>query len=136
MRGLDIATPENAEAIKYCQQALERSSLSEDMILYRGTGIAEIGDIANLPVEDMVGKSFTEKAFTSTSVNDSVASGTFSGTLHLEIHAPKGSSALDIASLSQFNEEQEILFNVGQKFEIISAEKKGKVLYLVVNAIK
>lgn len=82
-----------------------------------------MGDIGNLPTQDMVGKSFTELTFTSTSTSNQVASGTFSGNLQMRIFAKRGTHALDLFELSHYSGEKGILFGAGQQFTITNAKQ-------------
>ncbi len=134
LRGLETATPENQTAINNIQAAMNKSQMPKNMILYRGSDIAELGDIGNLSTQDMVGKSFTELAFTSTSTSNQVASGTFSGNLQMRIFAKRGTHALDLSELSHYFGEKEILFGAGQQFTITNANIQNGVLYIDVIA--
>lgn len=134
LRGLETATPENQTAINNIQAAMNKSQMPKNMILYRGSDIAELGDIGNLSTQDMVGKSFTELAFTSTSTSNQVASGTFSGNLQMRIFAKRGTHALDLSELSHYSGEKEILFGAGQQFTITNANIQNSVLYIDVIA--
>ena len=134
LRGLEAATPENQTAINNIQAAMNKSQMPKNMILYRGSDIAELGDIGNLSTQDMVGKSFTELAFTSTSTSNQVASGTFSGNLQMRIFAKRGTHALDLSVLSHYSGEKEILFGAGQQFKITNANMQNGVLYIDVIA--
>jgi hypothetical protein len=98
----------------------------------RVTSTAALGNLKTLSPEDLIGKTFTESGFMSTSTNSSVAGGTFSGNLQITIEASSGTHELDISSISRYSNEAEILFNVGQKMRIISAESKNGILYITV----
>lgn len=52
--------------------------------------------------------------------------------MQMTINAPEGSHALDIASISQYQGESEILFNAGQRMQITSAESRNGILYISV----
>lgn len=134
LRGLETVTPENQLTIKNMQSALSNASLPKDMTLYRGTSTEALGNLKNLSPEDLVGKTFKETGFMSTSTNSSVASGTFSGNMQITIEAPSGVHALDISSISQYSNEAEILFDAGQEMKILTAESKNGVLYITVLA--
>ena len=51
-----------------------------------------------------------------------MAEGAFAGNMQMTIYASKESSGLEISQISQIPSEAEILFNVGQEMQIISAE--------------
>ncbi len=50
----------------------------------------------------------------------------------MKIEAPRGSKALAIASISDYEYESEILFNLGQKLLITAAREEGGILYITV----
>ena len=132
LRGLETATSENKATIEAMQSALNKASLPQDMTLYRGTSTEALGNLKNISPEELVGKTFTESGFMSTSTNSAVASGTFSGNMQITIEASTGTHALDISSISQYSNETEILFNAGQEMLITSAESKNGILYITV----
>lgn len=131
LRGLDTASPENAKTIETMKTALDNSSLPEDMTLYRGTTTKALGDLQNLAPEELIGKSFVEQGFMSTSASSTV-SNAFSGNMHITIEAEKGAHALDISSISYFASESEVLFSAGQEMLITSAEIIKGVLHITV----
>lgn len=77
-------------------------------------------------------KTITEPGFMSTSANNSVASGVFSGNMQIRIEASSGAHALDISSISMFPNEVEVLFNAGQEMLITLAEMKNGILHITV----
>ena len=132
LRGLEQATPENSEAISQMKSALDRASLPQDMTLYRGTSTDSLGALKNLSPEELVGKTFTESGFMSTSADYSIARYHFTGNMKMTIHAPQGSQAINISSLSELPHEAEYLFNAGTQMLITSAQKTGDTLFLEV----
>ena len=132
LRGLDTPTPENAKRIQIMKDTLNKSSFPEDTVLYRGTSTNALGDLKNLSPEDMIGKSFIEDGFMSTSRSNFVAK-SFTGDMHMTILAPEGAPALDIAPISGFPSESEYLFNAGQKMLILDAQKIKDILYITVH---
>ena len=116
--------------------ALDKASLTDNMILYRGTSTEALGSYKNLAPADLLGKTIMEKGFMSTSMNNSVAKGMFSGNMHMTIEAPKGSKGLDISSISEYSDEAEILFQVGQEMVITDARVQDGVLNIVVRLKK
>ena len=133
LRGIEEATPENQAVIDIMKSALDSASLPENMTLYRGTSIEELGALKNLPPEELVGESFIEYGFMSTSTKSTVAEEVFMGNMYITIEASKGAHALDIASISMFKMESEILFNAGQEMLITSAIMKDDILYITVS---
>ena len=131
LRGLDVATPDNAETIRTMKTVLDNSSLSSDMTLYRGTTTDALGNLKNLSPEELIGKSFVEDGFMSTTTN-SMVSNAFSGDMHITIEAVKGAHALDVSAISNFPGEAEILFKSGQEMLITAAERINGVLHITV----
>ncbi|EHI97941.1 binary exotoxin A [Clostridium sp. DL-VIII] len=131
LRGFETLSADNAEAVDIMKSTLSNASLPEDMILYRGTSIEELGSLKNLPPDELIGKTFTQPSFLSTSTENSVATGTFSGNMQIEIEASQGAHGLDVSSISEYgSDEAEVLFNAGQKMFITDAETKGGILYI------
>ena len=88
LRGIETLTPENRAIVETIKSALDKASLSDDIILYRGTSTEALGSLKNIFVDDLIGQTFTELGFMSTSTSSSVASGSFSGNMQMTIHAP------------------------------------------------
>lgn len=84
----------------------------------------------------MIGKTFEQPSFLSTSTKSSVASNTFQGNMFMTIEAPKGAKGIYVASISDFAPESEILFQADTKMYIKSAKEVNGVLYIVVKMKK
>lgn len=139
LRGKDTATPQNAQVIDTLTNALQESELSENMTLYRGTSIMALGsELMNLSPEELVGESFTERGFTSTSTDDYMARyfatnyNYNSRPMIMTIDARVGDHALNVTPISQHPSEQEILFNRDTSFTITSATVVDGVLNITV----
>lgn len=139
LRGKDTATPQNAQVIDTLTSALQESELSENMTLYRGTSITALGsELMNLSPEELVGESFTERGFTSTSTDDYMARyfatnyNYNSRPMIMTIDARVGDHALNVTPISQHPSEQEILFNRDTSFTITSATVVDGVLNITV----
>lgn len=128
---METLTPENQATAEAIKSALDNSALLQDMTLYRGTSTEALGALQDLSVDELVGKTFTEQGFMSTSTNSVVAEG-FSGNMQMTIEAAEGAQALNISSISQYVTEEEVLFNAGQEMLIISAEVKNGILHITV----
>lgn len=91
----------------HLDQAISKTRLQSDAVLYRGVGQTLADELAGLKP----GQTITDKAFMSTSKRHEVASGFGSGILKtlIEIKAPKGMPALDLGLLSRRNVEQEVV---------------------------
>jgi len=134
LRGMETTTPENAQRINTLKQTLDNSSLPQDMTLYRGTTTNALGDLKGLAPEDLVGKTFVENGFMSTSTSSSIGN-EFIYDMHITINAAKGSHAMDISSLSNYTYEAEVLFSSGQEMIITGAEKINGVLHITVSIL-
>ena len=131
LRGIGKLTPDNELTVNAMKSALNNARLPENMTLYRGTSKETLGKLQKLPINKLVGKTFVEKGFMSTSIYRGVAD-SFLGNMEITIKAAKGAKALNISSISQLPHESEILFNVGQKMLITFAEEKKGILYIIV----
>lgn len=133
LRGQDTLTPECREITEYMRSALKCAALPWDMVLYRGTSTNELGDLKDLPPEELVGKTYTQPGFMSTSKSEAIAETTFLHNMEVTIMAPKGAHALDITSISNYGiNESEVLFDAGQEMLITSAKRKEGILYITV----
>lgn len=77
------------------------------MTLYRGASTEALGELKNLQLEELVGQTFTEQGFMSTSADSTVADGTFKNNMQLTVEASKGAHAMDISSISKYKSEAE-----------------------------
>lgn len=135
----------NQSVVTNIDSAMETSVLPEQT-LYRGTdyglfGIEKEGrsqsSIEKL-LKSMVGTSFSDKAYVSTTKDESTArsfsgrgSGGSNGRVILEIKADEGSHGIDIGTNSNFGEsESEVLLPRDSSFVITGVKKKG--LYTVI----
>ena len=106
---------------------LDRFKLNENLVLYSGTN-----DVTNITgtsssLKDMrntIGKTITDKAVISTSIDHGVAAYFGTGTYHtvLEIYAPKDvTEGAYIKRFSQYPYEQEILLDCKQSYKVLDA---------------
>ncbi len=131
LRGNEVATSQNIEKIKVLDSALDRSSLTSDMTLYRGTTQDVLGELKGLSPEELIGKPFVEKGFMSASSSPAQAKG-FVQDMFITMEAPQGSHGLNISSISQFPWEEEFLFARDSEMVIQSAEMVKGVLNIFV----
>ena len=111
----------NKLAAQNIESALKKSVYSGNETLYRGTSSVELKEVFDENINNMIGKTFTEKAFTSTTVSNAKAEEYAKGVI-LQIKNPKGCNALDVSGISNvkgIKKEQEVLFNVKQEFKIV-----------------
>lgn len=120
-----LRDPLYRKQIEALDSAIDRGSLNEDTVLYRGVK----GDLARMPDE---GETFTDHGYMATSHKEDVAKG-FGDTV-LEIHAPKGTKALDVnkalGSKSRYTQD-EILLPRGLKLRVRSKTEKRVVVEVV-----
>lgn len=95
---------------------------TRDFVVRRGTSAAQFGfnkqSLTNDELNGLVGKTFQDKGFVSTSIN-----GGFSGSVKLRILVPKGSPIAYVKSVSSHAHEEEILLAAGTKFEVVAVEE-------------
>lgn len=127
--------PAREQAVKdsaLIEGALDRASLATNTIAYRGSGVSMFEEITNdkytwkqeikdgtFDASQLEGITYTDKSFTSTSVNPS---GAFEGqAVLIKYMLPQGAKAAPIHSKSQFAEENELLLQKGSQYLIHSA---------------
>lgn len=129
--------------IDNCTSALEKTSVAEDTVVWRGMGskntlARELG-ISRSELSQMmsdgsiVKKQFTEKGFASTGV---IESSGWNKEVFLEIYVPEGTQGMYVAPISNFKRENELLLQRGTTFKIMKAERvngKYKLYVLIVD---
>lgn len=106
---------------------LRRHKLNENLILFSGTNDVSNITGASSSLKDMqnaIGKTITDKAVVSTSVDHGVAAYFGTGSYHtvLEIYAPADlTKGAFIKSFSQYPYEQEILLDCNQSYKVLDA---------------
>lgn len=120
LRGTGSGTPATKQAVINIQSAM--MPLPQHTLLKRGTGWPpELASFQNDP-KALMGKTFEDKAFVSTTVAGS--SGHFSSQpLQLLIEAPEGTPAAFVNGISHFKgTENEMLLAAGTKFKVLSVD--------------
>lgn len=102
--------------------ALKRSEVPESFLAFRGTSKSALGKYAHLKPEELIGKTFEEKGFMSTSLFPREEFIDLESGLHMTIKVPQGTKGAYLGSLSEFPLEGEILFPPGQKMIIREAK--------------
>lgn len=122
LRGIDSRFTEgNHQRAKNIHSALSRARLPADCVVHRGTSRAALGRLADMPDQALVGHVISDDGFMSTSLKKEDA---FGGEVQLEIHAPKGSRAAYVGSISQLgHHESEVLFDCGQDMRITGVRR-------------
>lgn len=107
----------NSEDINAAQGALMRSEAPSDMLVYR----AIPGNIFS-KLEGNEGRSFVEKGFSSTTLNERYANQFYTdgdyGVLHVQV--PKGSKGAYVDKIATKSGQQEYLIPHGSQFKILS----------------
>lgn len=107
MRGLTIT---------HLKNALGKASVPHQVKVYRGTDIVPIDHMIKLnkygevDVDSMIGKTFTDNGFTSTSV---LKESSFNNDITWIIDVPEGTNAAYIGQISHFPNETELLLDAG-----------------------
>lgn len=123
---LGIWSADDNESIFYAREidridkALERGSgIAQNVIVHRGMNLPSLKGYDNpesgKDPRDFVGKQFTDRAYTSTSMLLSKAT---PGNVVLSIKVPKGTHAAFVAPISQHPSEVEVLLARGYDFRI------------------
>jgi hypothetical protein len=109
--------------------------LQSDHLLNRGTGWnfvpKEFQGADNL--KKLIGKTFEDKAFMSTTVAGGGQG--FHGPVKLTIEAPAGTHALFVKAKSQYSSENEMLLAAGTRFRVLSVEEKGGQTHVRVRVV-
>jgi hypothetical protein len=126
------------DAIELLDQALQRASLPEDMVLYRGVNPPLWEAMKSDPKYVTPGKMFPGKGFTSTTYDQATAWKYASEKANdadeiamIEVLAPKGTPALSLEAHSYSPSDKDILINRNTKFKVIEARKDGNVMRLI-----
>ena len=122
MRGLEKQfDPGNHECAINIHQALSGASIPADCTVYRGVSSKALGMQRMLPDNMLVGKTFTDHGFMSTSLERNSA---FGGDMLLEVDVPKGSHGAYVGDISAAGHyESEVLFDAGQQMRITGVRR-------------
>lgn len=111
----NIYSLESMRLSKVISGALEKSTVSQEIVLFRGTDKRMLGDLKDLPGKELVGKVIKDNGFLGTSI---FPNRSFIDDLLLVIKVPEGTKGAWIAGLSKFPQEGEFLLNKGQQMKI------------------
>lgn len=127
-------TRDYEEVVNILTDCIDRKTIPDDMIVYRGVPDPEdffkinIGNMSAEQLSDRFKKELVRhKSFMSTSIDQQVAknfAGDRESGLLLVIRAPKGSKGIFLNDVSPHKEEKEILFQRGSILRIDKIEKK------------
>jgi hypothetical protein len=114
--GYQGCTEGTRKTIAQINAAMKTST--DDIVLYRKTTFNSFGVYVPEKLDEMVGKTITDKGVMSTSIKN----GIWSGNVHIEIDAPKGSRMAWLKELSYWPDENEMALAPGTQFKIISSQ--------------
>lgn len=127
--------------VKNIDDAMSKASLKQDTVLHRNVTndfLDQFGGVKNM--KDLIGKKFSDKAYTSTSLMpDNYGSGDMK--VKLKINAKKGTKGAYVedilrdGNMQWGGKEAEVLLDRNTKFEIVSAKKSLGKTYLEVNVL-
>lgn len=131
---IDTGTP-SKDALAFA--GMHKAFTAADQIkapvkLYRGVG--DLGLVLGRD-HDLVGLEFADAAVVSTSTDEDVAQGFGSGGAIMEVLADAGTPAISVAAISQYPEEEEIIFPQGTRFRVVSDEDRDGRRYLQVEPV-
>jgi hypothetical protein len=123
LRGLfeGQASPKIMRDIGLITDALNKGSIPEPILVFRGTSKKILGELAYLSPEKIVGKEIFEKGFLSTSLYPKQGFINQWNGLSMVIKVPKGTQGAYLGNLGLMN-EAEVLFPPGQKMIIREAK--------------
>jgi len=117
------------------ERAINKADLPEDTVVYRGV------DAAAFPSEKLVGSTFSDKAFVSTSLDEAVAIQFDAGVL-MEIRLPAGTKALSMTRWAEGEgvvgigtSEAELLLQRGSRFKVIKDVTTPETRQVVVELV-
>jgi hypothetical protein len=114
LRGQDPGSPQVQNAIDRIDEALAGHPIPEDVVVSRGTGLGHIG----MSPQDMVGQTFTERAYVSTSLGGPAdAFADKEAILHMRV--PEGTPAIWVENVGAYGAgERELLLGRGLDYRV------------------
>jgi hypothetical protein len=110
------------EEISLIISGLEKYSLPESILVFRGTSKKALGKYADLPPKQLIGKVITEKGLMSTSLFPVRKFISLDDGLFMVIKVPKGTKGAYLGGLSNYPHEAEVLFPPGMRLIIREAD--------------
>lgn len=127
----DFRPDEVDDVVPLIDGAME--TFREDLNLFRRTEPRSFGMTHGDDPASMVGKTFRDDGYMSTTVNPDNSA--LDGSVDLTIRAPRGSKGVYIERVSEFPLEQEMLLARGTKYRVVSASKEGTEWRIVAEII-
>jgi ADP-ribosyltransferase exoenzyme len=114
LREQNPGSPQVQATINRIDQALAGRPVPEDVVISRGTGLGHIG----MSPQDMVGQTFTERAYVSTSLGDPAAAfENKEAVLHMRV--PAGTPAIWVENVGHYGAgERELLLGRGLEYRV------------------
>jgi hypothetical protein len=115
LRGFSNFTYNNEKYCDLITSALSKARTPANLVVFRGTSKMMLGQLKNLPADQLVGKVMEDKAFMSTSLLEGEV---YDSNLILVMNVPKGTQGAYIGNLSFLHGEFEFLLNRGYRMVI------------------
>lgn len=133
----ELNKSELSKAIEDVKSAINKSTVAEDMIVYRGAGIEALEQEFGMSVEklrqnafNLSGKTISHKGFISTSPDKAVAEA-YSNKVLYNILLPKGSKAMSINKVLGEADSLEVTLNTGSKFIVDSVGRGSNDTWVI-----
>lgn len=134
LRGTSSASPLVKRLTKDLGTLVERTTLTEDVLGYRGVGnLSDIAKVSN--ISQLIGAEIQDKAFVSVTTDPKIARGFAAGNnknenpppygVMLEVRMAKGQKALPAKDFSKHSSEQELILTAGSRFKVVDAVRNG-----------
>lgn len=131
LRGLsDSIDDYMAEAIENAKKALDKSKLTEELVVRRGSDLNSFAGLLKMDkykikdiIDDLPGTVVKDGGFMSTSPH--IGGGFSANGVEYRVKLPKGAKAQFIAPISRFTSEQEVLLQAGTNFVINEVVQVG-----------
>jgi hypothetical protein len=126
-------TKATKQAVDGLDSSLDKSSVPEDTIVYRGLHPSVLGG----KPESLIGKTIQDKGYVSTSLSRDVSKN-FSNDTIAEIRVPKGAKGgyMDSVNKPEGQPEYELLLPRNSEFRVVSVEKSGKITNVVMELVQ
>lgn len=117
---MDTFSIENSQRAIEMHEALQRTSISCDCVVYRGMSSKAFGPYEKCSDNELIGCCIREPGFMSTSIKKEDA---FRGNVLLELTVPKGELGAYVGYISGMgHSESEVLFDAGRRYRITNVK--------------
>ena len=118
-----------AKKVREAQAGMRPSERA--MVVHRGADVRQF-NVSSVD-QSLVGKTFQDNGFMSTSVGSNPA---FSGTVRLDIEVPEGTPVAFVQSISHYASENEMLLAAGTRYKVLSVKVSGHKTVVRVRVIR